>query len=68
MVARQQLADYFQMTQKERMEEVMRMNDLYGSFDLGDLADGGTNDAALLEKHGAVGLAKVRAYTLHTSY
>jgi uncharacterized protein len=48
------------MTQKERMAEVMRMNDLYSAFDRGDLQDGGRpSDSVLLDKHGAVGLAKL---------
>jgi len=59
-LARQQLTEFFTMTQKERMDEVMRMNDLYSSFDLGAMADGGKpSESMLLEKHGALGLAKL---------
>lgn len=59
-LAKQQLAEYYTMTEKERMGELMRMNDLYAQFDLSDLDDGGKlSDAQLLDKHGACGLAKL---------
>ena len=33
-------AAYFQMTKDERQQEIMKMNDMYSMFDLGDLDDG----------------------------
>jgi hypothetical protein len=60
VLSRQTLQSYFQMTANERQAEVMKMNDMYSMFDLGDLDDGGKiNDAALLDKYGSVGLAKL---------
>ena len=59
-LAKQQLSEFFSMSEKDRMDELMRMNDLYSQFDLSELADGGkVNDSVLLEKHGPVGLAKM---------
>jgi hypothetical protein len=40
-LAKQQLAEFYTMTEKERYTELMAMNDLYAQFDLSELADGG---------------------------